>query len=103
MTDMTCTGCRQVITGDPSGLCEDCQADVLSQRPGSVTDEQRYAICGLMADIGLWRRTSRDEVISSVVADWTHAGDLGWLSQQRAGDVLEYLEERRLSRETRGL
>ena len=95
-----CAGCRQIITDDPSGLCEDCQTDVLSQRPGSITENQRTAVIGLLMDQGLlFNRHTRGEVIAAAVPGWRWAGDLGFLSQQQAGDLLEHLEERRLSHE----
>lgn len=103
MTDQVCAGCRQIITDDPSGLCEDCQSDVLSQRPGSVTDEQRMTLAGLLMDQGLignWSERAR--IMASVLTGWT-GSDLGGLSQQQAGDLLEALEERRLSQEARRL
>jgi hypothetical protein len=106
-----CGSCRQVLTDDPSGLCEDCQADVLSNRPGSITEAQREALIGLLMDQGMipsgllgdeQAPRRRAEFIASVVPGWTWKGDLGVLSQQQAGDVLEALEERRLSQEARG-
>jgi hypothetical protein len=103
VADRTCGGCRQVITDDPSGLCEDCQCDVLSQRPGSITDAQRMAIAGLVIDQNLLTPAKRDDVIARAVPCWKYYGDLGALSQQQAGDVLELLEERRRSQEARGL
>jgi hypothetical protein len=104
MADQPCTGCRQVITDDPSGLCEDCQTDVISQRPGSVTGDQRLTIIGLMQDQGvLFSRQARAQVIAEAVPGWPYAGYLDALSQQQAADLLEHLEARRLSQEARGL
>jgi predicted amidophosphoribosyltransferase len=103
MNDRACAGCRQVITDDPSGLCEDCQTDVLSQRPGSITDSQRLAIAGLVIDQNLLTPARRDDMIGQAVPGWKYYGDLGALSQQQAGDVLELLEDRRRSQEVRGL
>jgi hypothetical protein len=106
-----CGSCRQVLTDDPSGLCEDCQADVLSNRPGSITEAQREALVGLFMDQGMVPSGHADDAgaprrraqfIAAVVPGWTWNGDLGVLSQQQAGDVLEALEERRLSQEARG-
>jgi hypothetical protein len=102
MPDQTCTGCRQIITDDPSGLCEDCQTDVVSQRPGSVTGEQRLAIIGLMESLGiLLPRSRRNEVIAEVVPGWQWAGDLGVLSQEQAARLLENLHERHSGKMTR--
>jgi hypothetical protein len=109
--DRACASCRQIITDDPSGLCLDCQTDVLSQRPGSITAAQRDALIGLLMDQGMVpagrsgdesARKRRAEFIASVVPGWTWGGDLGVLSQEQAGDLLEALEDRRLSREARG-
>jgi hypothetical protein len=95
MTEQVCAGCRQVVTDDPSGLCEDCQTDVVSQRPGSVTGDQRLAIIGLMQDQGvLLPRSRRNEVIAEVVPHWMFGGDLGVLSQQEAEDLIAHLKER---------
>jgi hypothetical protein len=95
--DMACSGCHQIYTDDPSGLCEDCQTDVVSQRPGSVTDDQRGAICAEMEALGLeWRFTAgREAVLEAALQGWGYGGDLNSLSQQQAGDVLEHLEARR--------
>jgi hypothetical protein len=103
LAEQVCTGCRQVLTDDPSGLCEDCQTDVLSQRAGSITQTQRESLIGLLMDQGLVGNSgARGRVIAKVVPDWKWQGDLGSLSQQQAGDLLEYLEERRLSQEAKG-
>jgi hypothetical protein len=102
--DQPCGSCRQILTDDPSGLCEDCQADVLSRRPASITAAQRDALIGLMTDQGIAvSRHARGELLARVVPRWKPhmGGDLGYLSQQEAGDVLEHLEERRLSQEAR--
>ena len=96
-----CAACRQVLTDDESGLCEDCQTGVLSQRPGSVTGDQLAAIRALLADQGLTTPRQRNEVICRAVPGWRYASELG-LSRQQAGDVLELLEDRRLSQEARG-
>jgi hypothetical protein len=95
--EQVCQSCRQIITDDESGLCLDCQTGVLSQRPGSITAEQRAAIGGLCVDQRLWTR-GRAELIGTVVPGWAYGGDLDCLSQQQAGDVLELLEERRRRR-----
>jgi hypothetical protein len=88
-----CRECWQVYTCDDSGLCEDCQAGVLSQRPGSLTDDQRDAVIGqLMARNLVFPRQVRAETIAKAVPGWKWAGDLGALSQQEAGDLLVYLE-----------
>ena len=97
-----CAACRQVLTDDESGLCEDCQTGVLSQRPGSVTADQLAAIRALLADQGLTTARQRNEVICRAVPGWRYASELGCLSRQQAGDVLELLEDRRLSQEARG-
>jgi hypothetical protein len=94
MPDQPCAGCRGVITDDPSGLCEDCQTDVVSERPGSLTEDQRMAIIGgLMQQCVLFNRTERAELIARAIPGWTWRGDLGGLSQRQAGDLLEYLAE----------
>jgi hypothetical protein len=93
VAEQPCRGCRQIWTDDPSGLCEDCQVDVVSQRPASLTEDQRVAIIGqLMARNLLLPRSARAEVIAAAVPGWKWAGDLSVLSQQQAGDLLEYLE-----------
>lgn len=104
MAEVTCASCRQVYTSDPSGLCEDCQTDVVSQRPGSITDDQRMTLAGLLMEqgfVGDGKWTARAELLTNVLAGWSGSSDLGQLSQQQAGDLLEYLEERRLSQEAR--
>jgi hypothetical protein len=95
MAEQVCAGCRQIYTADPSGLCEDCQTDVVSQRPGSITPDQRLGIIGLMQEQGiLFNRWTRANVIATVVPGWPYGGDFGALSQQEAADLLEHLEER---------
>jgi hypothetical protein len=95
MTDRPCSACRQVITDDPSGLCEDCQTDVVSQRPGSITEDQRLVIIGLMMDQNiLVPRQLRAEVIAEAVPGWNWQGELGAMSQQQAEDLIEHLKER---------
>jgi hypothetical protein len=90
---MPCSDCRQVWTADESGLCEDCQAGVLSSKPGSLTEDQRDAIIGqLMVRDLLLPRHVRAETIAKAVPGWKWDSYLGALSQQQAGDVLEYLE-----------
>ena len=106
MADAVCASCRQVYVDDPFGFCEDCQEGIPSQKPGSITDEQRLALIGLLIDQGFvgdgkWR--ARAILIAEVVPGWPYGGDLGNLSQQQAGDLLELLEKRRLSQEARGL
>lgn len=100
--DMACTSCRHIITEDPSGLCEDCQTDVASERPGSVTEAQRWTLAGLMMDLCvLLARELRAETMAAGVDDWPAgepwSADLGRLSQRQAGDLLTYLGERRRS------
>jgi hypothetical protein len=111
MAEVICAGCRQVCTDDESRLCLDCQTDVPSQRPGSISQAQRETLTGLFMDQGMVPSgragdarapKARAEFIASVVPGWAYGGDLGALSQQQAGDLLERLEERRLSQEARG-
>jgi hypothetical protein len=105
LADRACSSCRQIITDDPSGLCLDCQQGVASIRPGTITEAQRTALIGLLMDQGLigeGKHKARAEVIAQAVAGWKWGGDLGILSQQDAGDLLEHLEQRRLSQEARG-
>jgi hypothetical protein len=61
------------------------------------------AIAGLVIDQNLLTPAKRGDVIGQVVPSWKYQGDLGALSQQQAGDVLELLEERRRPPEARGL
>src|SRR5271155_590085 len=85
LAELVCQGCRQIIVDDPSGLCEDCQTDVVSQRPGSITEDQRMAVVGkLMEHGGLFSRHDRAATIARAVPGWTWEGDLGALSQQQA-------------------
>lgn len=99
MVEQTCAGCRQVWTTDGSGLCEDCQTDVISECPGSVTTAQVDALAGAMIDLGYvgdnGGRRHRIELLEDVIPGWQYLGDLFALSQKQAGDVLERLEERR--------
>jgi hypothetical protein len=96
VTELVCSGCHQIWTEDPSGLCEDCQTDVVSQRPGSITEDQRMAVIGLLMELGIaFSRHARAEMIARAIPGWTWQGDLNALSQQQAGDLLEYLQERR--------
>jgi hypothetical protein len=90
-----CTSCARPGVTDPSGLCDDCQEGIPSSRPGSITTEQRLAIVGLCIDQNLLTPRKRAAELEMVVAGWRYGGDLGWLSQREAGDVLEHLEERR--------
>jgi hypothetical protein len=95
VTEQVCASCRQVIVDDPSGFCEDCQEGIPSQKPGSITGEQRQALIGLLMDQGLvgeGKSRHRAELIAEAVPGWKWGGDLGALSQQQAGDVLELLE-----------
>jgi hypothetical protein len=106
MNDRTCVSCRAVITDDPDGYCEDCKEGIVSEKAGSVTLEQRDALIGLLMDQGFigegkWR--ARAIMIAEVIPGWAWKGDLGGLSQKQAGDLLERLEQRRLSQEARGL
>jgi hypothetical protein len=99
-----CDSCFAVITDDPSGLCEDCQTGVISQRRASLTADQRMAITGLLIDQGVaFSRAGRAAVVAEAIPGWAYAGDLGALSQQQAADLLEHLEQRRLSQEARKL
>jgi hypothetical protein len=94
-----CSGCRQVYTDDVTGLCEDCQTDVLSSRPASMTDSQGLAIIGLLIDTGLHQSSSaRGELMASLFPGWSSGGDIHQLSQDQAADLLEALEARRAAR-----
>jgi hypothetical protein len=56
------------------------------------------AIIGLMMERGVvFSRHARAGVLARALPDWPawQGGDLGYLSQQQAGDLLEYLEEKR--------
>jgi len=100
-----CSSCRQILTSDSSGLCEDCQPGIPPATPGSITDKQRLALVGLFMDqslVGEGKWAARARLIASVIPDWQGGSDLGTLSARQAGDLLEYLEERRLSQEARG-
>ena len=104
LADRACSSCRQIITDDPSGYCEDCQQGLISERPGSLTEPQRTAITGLLLDQGvIFSRHARAAVVAEAIPGWAYAGDLGALSQQQAADLLEHLEQRRLSQEARKL
>ena len=66
------------------------------QRPGSLTEDQRYAIMGLLMERGLlFNRHARAETIARILPGWKWAGDLGALSRRQAGDLLEHLSETR--------
>jgi hypothetical protein len=91
--EQPCGSCRQVLTEDPSGLCEDCQEGVPSQRPGSITEDQRWALIGPLMDRGLvgeGKWTARAALISAVTGA-KMTSDLGVLSQQQAEDLIEHL------------
>jgi hypothetical protein len=91
-----CGRCGVEMASDPTGMCDDCNSELQSARPGSITKNQREALIGLLMDQGLVGSTkARAAVISQVVKDWRYGGDLGALSQREAADLLEHLEERR--------
>ena len=107
MVEQPCAGCRQVWTTDGSGLCEDCQTDVISERPGSMTVTQHEAVVAALIDIGYvgdgGGRQRRIELLTEVIPGWQGQGDIMVLSQRQAGDVLERIEELRMSQEARRL
>jgi len=95
--DLACKSCFQVMTDDPSGMCEDCQEGAESQRPATITETQRQAILAGMHDVGIrWDVSGhRGAFIRQVIPRWDHGGNLNALSQAQAGDLLEALEARR--------
>lgn len=107
MAEQPCAGCRQVYTTDGSGMCEDCQTDVVSERPGSVTQAQVNALASALIDLGYvgdnGGRRHRIALLAEVIPGWQYEGDLFALSQKQAGDVLERVEELRRSQEAKRL
>jgi hypothetical protein len=88
-----CESCRQVITDDPTGLCVDCMTDVESEKPGSITEGQRLALAGTLGWLGITTSHLRGIFISEAISGWQHGGDLGWLSQRQASEVLAAARE----------
>jgi hypothetical protein len=59
------------------------------KRPGTITENQRLDLIGiLLRDRGAWSRAHRMEWLTQRIPGWDHGGDLGWLSQKQAGDLL---------------
>jgi hypothetical protein len=98
MADAVCASCRQVVVDEPSGFCEDCQEGIPSQKPGTITPDQRDVLVGMLMDQGMvgdgkWK--ARAILIAEVVPGWPYGGDLGALSQQQAEDLVARLEQRK--------
>lgn len=93
MAEQPCVSCRQVVTEDPTGLCEDCMTDVPSGRPGSITDTQVWAILDGMQARGMAAHdpATRLTALTAALPEWRHGGSLRALSQAQAIDVLDWL------------
>jgi hypothetical protein len=96
LPERPCAGCFRVLTDDKSGRCEDCQEGVPSSRPGSLTEDQRWALIGPLMDQGFTgegRWVARRELFASVTGGRVRSSDLGVLSAQDAEDILEHLRK----------
>jgi hypothetical protein len=90
-----CPGCMTMTVDPGLSLCDDCAADALSDRLGSITTEQHDAIAGLCIEQRLLTPLLRREMIAEAVPGW-HYNGLNCLSCRQAGDVLMLLYQRRM-------
>jgi len=71
-----------------------------SDKPASMTDDQRWAIAAGLYDLGIvagqiLSRARRAALLEDAVPGWRYGSDLNPLSEHQAGDVLELIERRR--------
>ena len=59
------------------------------ERPGTITEGQRLDLIGILLRDGVaWSAAHRLEWLAQRIPGWDHGGELGWLSQRQAGDLL---------------
>lgn len=75
-----------------------------SDKAGTATPEQRLALLGVFARDGhAHSRAYRLEWLAQRIPGWNHGGELDWLSERQAGDLLAAAAGVDPARESHGL